>query len=62
MYKRQLSDRIGLSNGARAIANAVGKNKIAILVPCHKVLRMDGSIGGYKWGAKIKEKLLQEQL
>ncbi len=58
----ELSDKIGLKSGARAIANAVGKNKIAILVPCHKVLRMDGSIGGYKWGAKIKEKLLQEQL
>lgn len=58
----KLSEKIGLEKGARAIANAVAKNKIAILIPCHKVLRMDGSIGGYKWGAKIKERLLQEQL
>lgn len=42
----------------RAVANACGANNLAILVPCHRVLRGDGSQGGYRWGVDTKEKLL----
>jgi len=42
----------------RAVANAIGKNSIAILIPCHRVISSSGRIGGYKWGINIKEKLL----
>lgn len=42
----------------RAVANACGANNIAILVPCHRVLRGDGAIGGYRWGTSIKDKLI----
>lgn len=43
----------------RAVANACGANKLAVLIPCHRVLRGDGSQGGYRWGAERKQQLLQ---
>jgi methylated-DNA-[protein]-cysteine S-methyltransferase len=42
----------------RAVASAIGKNPIAIVVPCHRVISKDGSLGGYAWGLKMKAKLL----
>lgn len=54
----KIAAQLNLPNSARAVANAVAKNKIAILIPCHKVLRADGGLGGYKWGTELKETLL----
>ena len=42
----------------RAVATAVGKNPIGIIVPCHRVIAKDGRLGGYAWGNKMKAKLL----
>jgi len=42
----------------RAVASAVGKNPIGIVVPCHRVISKDGSLGGYAWGLKMKAQLL----
>ena len=42
----------------RAVATAVGKNPIGIIVPCHRVIAKDGRLGGYAWGIKMKAKLL----
>ena len=42
----------------RAVATAVGKNPIGIIVPCHRVIAKDGKLGGYAWGIKMKAKLL----
>ena len=42
----------------RAVATAVGKNPIGIIVPCHRVIAKDGKLGGYAWGTKMKTKLL----
>lgn len=53
-----LAIRIGREKSVRAVANACGANPIAGLVPCHRVLRSDGSLGGYRWGLAIKKKLL----
>jgi len=45
----------------RAAASACGKNRIAVLVPCHRVLRGDGGLGGYRWGLDRKQALLDTE-
>lgn len=45
--------------GARAVGSAVGRNPVPILVPCHRVIRQDGSLGGYRGGLPVKAKLLE---
>ena len=47
-----------LTTGARAVGNAVGANPVAWLIPCHNVLRKDGSLGNYHWGADRKRAML----
>jgi AraC family transcriptional regulator of adaptative response/methylated-DNA-[protein]-cysteine methyltransferase len=49
---------IGAPNAIRAAASACAKNKIAVLVPCHRVIRGDGELGGYRWGLPRKRRLL----
>ncbi|MDG6895338.1 methylated-DNA--[protein]-cysteine S-methyltransferase [Volucribacter amazonae] len=49
---------LGLTNATRAVANANGKNKIAIIVPCHRVVKKDGELGGYGGGLGRKRYLL----
>lgn len=56
-----IADMIGKPKAVRAVANACGANKIAIIIPCHRVISKDGSIGGYYWGSKIKRELLQRE-
>lgn len=46
---------------ARAVANACGANRVAVLVPCHRVLRGDGGLGGYRWGVARKRALLDAE-
>ncbi|HKK07516.1 MAG TPA: methylated-DNA--[protein]-cysteine S-methyltransferase [Gemmatimonadota bacterium] len=53
-----LARRIGRPRAARAVGNAVGRNPVAIVVPCHRVVRSDGSLGGYGGGVEFKERLL----
>ena len=56
-----LADALGQPRGARAIARACATNRIAIVVPCHRVVRGDGSLGGYRWGLPLKQALLQRE-
>ena len=53
-----LAQAAGTVQGAQAVGNAVGANPIAWLIPCHNVLRKDGSLGGYRWGAERKRAML----
>ena len=53
-----LARAIGLPKGQRAVARACATNPAAILIPCHRVVREDGGLGGYRWGIKRKEALL----
>ena len=52
---------IGRPTSQRAVANACGHNHLAIIVPCHRVVRSDGGLGGYKWGLERKQRLLQRE-
>jgi AraC family transcriptional regulator, regulatory protein of adaptative response / methylated-DNA-[protein]-cysteine methyltransferase len=50
-----LARRLGKPDGARAVGNAVGANPVAWLIPCHRVLKASGELGGYRWGATRKQ-------
>jgi AraC family transcriptional regulator of adaptative response/methylated-DNA-[protein]-cysteine methyltransferase len=54
----ELAQGIDKTKAVRAAASACGANRIAVLVPCHRVLRSDGGIGGYRWGVSRKRTLL----
>ena len=54
----ELARTIGLPKGQRAVARACATNPAAILIPCHRVVREDGGLGGYRWGIKRKQALL----
>jgi AraC family transcriptional regulator of adaptative response/methylated-DNA-[protein]-cysteine methyltransferase len=56
-----LARAAGVAGGARAVGNAVGANPVAWLIPCHNVLRQDGGLGGYRWGADRKRAMLAWQ-
>ena len=60
---KQVAIAINRPKSARAVANAVGKNPLPAKIPCHRVIRSDGSIGGYsgKGGIKTKKKLLKNE-
>lgn len=55
----QIASRLGVPKAVRAVANACGANKLAVAVPCHRVVRLDGSVTGYRWGIDRKRSLLQ---
>jgi AraC family transcriptional regulator of adaptative response/methylated-DNA-[protein]-cysteine methyltransferase len=57
----ELARAIGAPSAYRAVANACGGNHIAVLVPCHRVVRTDGGMGGYKWGIERKRQLLERE-
>jgi len=50
---------IGRRGAARAVGNALRKNPIALIIPCHRVIRKDGGIGGFEYGVEIKRRLLR---
>jgi methylated-DNA-[protein]-cysteine S-methyltransferase len=51
----------GKPHAVRAAAQGCARNQIALLVPCHRVLRADGSLGGYRWGLDVKRWLLDHE-
>lgn len=56
-----LAETIGRKGMAREVAEACAANRIAVAVPCHRILRKDGSISGYRWGVHRKRALLQRE-
>lgn len=57
----ELAKQINKPKAVRAAASACGKNRIGVLIPCHRVLRGDGSLGGYRWGLERKRALLDAE-
>ena len=57
----QVAELIGEPKSVRAVGTACGKNPVAITVPCHRVVRTDGSLGGYRWGIDAKKALLNAE-
>jgi AraC family transcriptional regulator of adaptative response/methylated-DNA-[protein]-cysteine methyltransferase len=57
----ELAAALGQPRAARAVARACAQNRLAVLVPCHRIIRGDGSLGGYRWGLPVKDELLQRE-
>ena len=54
----EVAKAIGRPTAARAVARACATNPVAVAIPCHRVVREDGGMGGYRWGIQRKETLL----
>ena len=57
----ELAERIGAPASARAVAGACAANILAVAIPCHRVVRSDGSLSGYRWGIERKRALLERE-
>ncbi|WP_176590295.1 methylated-DNA--[protein]-cysteine S-methyltransferase [Sphingobium sp. EM0848] len=58
----ELAERLGEPGAARAVASACAANKLALAVPCHRVVRSDGNLAGFRWGIERKRHLLDREV
>ncbi|SHJ28391.1 DNA-O6-methylguanine--protein-cysteine S-methyltransferase /Transcriptional regulator Ada [Rubritalea squalenifaciens DSM 18772] len=57
----ELAQRVGMPKATRAVASACGANPVSVVIPCHRVVRADGSLSGYRWGVERKKRLLDRE-
>jgi AraC family transcriptional regulator, regulatory protein of adaptative response / methylated-DNA-[protein]-cysteine methyltransferase len=57
----EIAERIGAPRSVRAVAQACGANRLAVAIPCHRVVRRDGDLAGYRWGVERKRELLRRE-
>lgn len=57
----EIAEKLGNKNAVRAVAGACAANRVALVIPCHRVVRSDGETSGYKWGVERKKKLLAKE-
>ncbi len=58
---KQIAQAMGKSGSYRAVGNALRRNPMPIVIPCHRVVKSNGEIGGYSKGKKLKKKLLEDE-
>jgi AraC family transcriptional regulator of adaptative response/methylated-DNA-[protein]-cysteine methyltransferase len=58
---KQVAESLGNPKGVRAVARACATNRVAVVIPCHRVVGSDGSLSGYRWGIERKQKLLDTE-
>jgi len=58
----EIAAKIGVPKAVRAVAHACGANALAVAIPCHRVVRNDGSLSGYRWGVERKRALLEREV
>lgn len=57
----EIARRVGAPKATRAVGTAIGANKLAVLIPCHRVVRSGGALSGYRWGVAVKRALLRRE-
>ena len=57
----ELARQLGLPKGQRAVGRACATNPVSLVIPCHRALREDGGLGGYRWGMARKQALLDRE-
>ena len=57
----EIAKKIGMPKAVRAVAQACGANALAVAIPCHRVIKNDGSLSGYRWGVDRKRALLERE-
>ena len=57
----EIAQRIGAPKSVRAVARAIATNNHAVVIPCHRVVHLDGSLSGYRWGVKRKRALIEKE-
>ncbi|RBW49895.1 methylated-DNA--[protein]-cysteine S-methyltransferase [Marinobacter sp. F3R11] len=57
----EIARRMGVPSASRAVAGACAANPLAVVIPCHRILRGDGSLSGYRWGVRRKQALLSHE-
>jgi AraC family transcriptional regulator of adaptative response/methylated-DNA-[protein]-cysteine methyltransferase len=57
----EIAAGLGTPGASRAVGSAVGANRISLLIPCHRVVRADGGLGGYRWGTERKRLMLARE-
>jgi methylated-DNA-[protein]-cysteine S-methyltransferase len=56
---QEIAKNLGVLNGARAVGNALAQNPFPLIIPCHRVIKSDGSLGQYQGGTEMKQQLLK---
>ena len=57
----ELAKAVGLKNGQRVIGRIMNKNPYPVIIPCHRVIKSDGKIGGYAYGGDVKSNMLAKE-